>query len=68
MPQTVIGTPAASRKKNSTSNVIQDHQRPSGYSIIQLPHTSKQQDEIQLLKKDAAVSYKIICFQVQFLS
>jgi hypothetical protein len=50
-------------------NVFQDHQRPSGYSIIQLPHTSQQQDEIQPLKEDAAVpAYKIRCFQVQFLS
>jgi hypothetical protein len=55
-------------KKNSTSNVIQDHQRPSGYSIIHLPHTSQQQDEIQPLKEDAAVPYTIRCFQVQFLS
>ena len=45
-------------------NVFQDHQRPSGYSIIQLPHTSQQQDEIQPLKEDAAVQYKIRCFQV----
>ena len=47
---------------------FQDHQRPSGYSILQLPHTSQQQDEIQPLKEDAAVPYKIRCFQVQFLS
>jgi hypothetical protein len=31
-------------------------------------HTSQQQDEIQSLKEDAAVPYKIRCFQVQFLS
>ena len=52
------------KNKNSICNVFQDHQRPSGYSIIQLPHTSQQQDEIQPLKEDAAVPYKIRCFQV----
>ena len=56
------------KNKNSTCNVFQNHQWPSGYSIIQLPHTSQQQDEIQPLKEDAAVPYKITCFQVQFLS
>jgi hypothetical protein len=29
-------------------------------------HTSQQQDEIQSLKEDAAVPYKIRYFQVQF--
>jgi hypothetical protein len=56
------------KNKNSTCHVFQNHQRPSGYSIIQLPHTSQQQDEIQPLKEDAALPYKIRCFQVQFLS
>jgi CTP:phosphocholine cytidylyltransferase-like protein len=56
------------KNKNSTCNVFQNHQWPSGYSIIQLPHTRQQQNEIQPLKEDAAVPYKITCFQVQFLS
>jgi hypothetical protein len=47
---------------------FQDHQRSSGYSILQLPHTSQQQDEIQPLKENAAVPYKMKCFQVQFIS
>jgi hypothetical protein len=42
---------------------FQDHQRPSGYSILQLPHTSQQQDEIQPLKEDGILitDFQISC-------
>ena len=49
-----------------TCNVFQAHQWPSGYSFIQLPHTSQQQEEIQPLKEDAAVPYKIRFFKYSF--